>query len=138
MSVRLTIWIGSQKVANNVLRPCSLVSTMGEGAMFICSPTDTYILSHGGSAVSQFLRQELHGLFEHVQKTDVPEIYAWIREIGGYFKRFRGGAIQPWIDPNVDMASTPPFDLEARATATFFQVIITLPVKIEVNIFVAG
>lgn len=75
--------------------------------------------SHGGSAVSQYLRQELHGLFESVKKSDIPELYAWINELGGYFKRFRGGALQPWIhDPDNPHV----YDLEARATQAFFEV----------------
>lgn len=74
---------------------------------------------HGGSAVSQYLRQELHGLFESVKKSDIPELYAWIHELGGYFKRFRGGALQPWIhDPDNPHV----YDLEARATQAFFEV----------------
>ncbi|KAK0208129.1 protein serine/threonine phosphatase 2C [Desarmillaria ectypa] len=74
---------------------------------------------HGGSAVSQYLRQELHGLFESVKKSDIPELYAWIHELGGYFKRFKGGALQPWIhDPNNPHV----YDLEARATQAFFEV----------------
>ncbi|RPD81944.1 protein serine/threonine phosphatase 2C [Lentinus tigrinus ALCF2SS1-7] len=76
---------------------------------------------HGGSTVSQFLRQELHGLFENVHKSQVPEVYAWAKELGGYFRRFDGGAIAPWIEP-----SAPTFqqemDLEARATLAFFEV----------------
>ncbi|EIN14106.1 protein serine/threonine phosphatase 2C [Punctularia strigosozonata HHB-11173 SS5] len=73
---------------------------------------------HGGSAVSQFCRQELHGLFENVHKEQIPEMYAWIQEIGGYFKRFRGGALAPWVhgDCKDEM------DLEARATLAFFDV----------------
>ena len=75
--------------------------------------------SHGGSAVSQYLRQELHGLFESVHKENIPETYAWIQELGGYFKRFRGGAIQPWIESGI---SDRPYDLEARFTQAFFEV----------------
>ncbi|KAL0951351.1 hypothetical protein HGRIS_008055 [Hohenbuehelia grisea] len=74
---------------------------------------------HGGSAVSQYLRQELHGLFESVDKTMVPETYAWVKEIGGYFKRHRGGVLAPWINGT---ENTPELDLEARATEAFFQV----------------
>ncbi|PPQ67057.1 hypothetical protein CVT25_005658 [Psilocybe cyanescens] len=73
---------------------------------------------HGGSAVAQYLRQELHGLFESVDKTLIPELFGWIREIGGYFKRFKGGAIAPWIDGTNEEEMT----LEARATLTFFEV----------------
>jgi protein phosphatase PTC6 len=75
---------------------------------------------HGGSAVSQYLRQELHGIFESVDKSQIPELYEWIRELGGYFKRFRGGALAPWIDPST--TDTPILDLQARATQAFFEV----------------
>ncbi|KAF8213163.1 phosphatase 2C-like domain-containing protein [Mycena galopus ATCC 62051] len=74
---------------------------------------------HGGSAVSQYLRQELHGLVESVNKSHIPELYAWIQEIGGYFKRFKGGALTPWIS---NPESAPPLDLEARMTQAFFEV----------------
>ncbi|TFK36826.1 phosphatase 2C-like domain-containing protein [Crucibulum laeve] len=74
---------------------------------------------HGGSAVSQYLRQELHGLFESVNKDSIPELFAWVKELGGYFKRFRGGALTPWIQRTSD---TPKLDLEARATEAFFEV----------------
>lgn len=74
---------------------------------------------HGGSAVSQYLRQELHGIFESVNKTQIPELFTWIKEIGGYFKRFRGGALTPWI---YGMEGTSELDLEARATLAFFEV----------------
>ena len=74
---------------------------------------------HGGSAVAQYLRQELHGLFESVHKSHIPELFMWIQEIGGYFKRFRGGALAPWIHGT---ERNPEMDLEARATQTFFEV----------------
>ncbi|KDQ63395.1 hypothetical protein JAAARDRAFT_29424 [Jaapia argillacea MUCL 33604] len=74
---------------------------------------------HGGSAVSQFLRQELHGLFESVNKSEIPEMYQWIRELGGYFKRFKGGALAPWIH---GVEGTDDMDIEARATLAFFEV----------------
>lgn len=74
---------------------------------------------HGGSAVSQYLRQELHGIFESVVKSSIPELFAWIKELGGYFKRFRGGALSPWVHGT---ENTPILDLEARATEAFFEV----------------
>ncbi|KAJ6574994.1 phosphatase 2C-like domain-containing protein [Mycena capillaripes] len=73
---------------------------------------------HGGSAVSQYLRQELHGLVESANKSMIPELYAWIQELGGYFKRFKGGALTPWIKGT----ETAPLDLEARMTLAFFDV----------------
>jgi len=74
---------------------------------------------HGGSAVSQYLRQELHGIFESVDKTTIPELFGWVQELGGYFKRFRGGALMPWIHST---ENSPLLDLEARAAAAFFEV----------------
>jgi len=68
--------------------------------------------------VSQYLRQELHGLFESADKSQIPEMYAWIKEVGGYFKRFRGGPLAPWIH---GAESREEMDLQARATLTFFQ-----------------
>ena len=76
---------------------------------------------HGGSAVSQFLRQELHGLFEHVDKSHTPDVYAWAKELGGYFRRFNGGVLAPWIDPTAPSYQEE-LDLEARATLAFFEV----------------
>ncbi|KAG6818034.1 hypothetical protein H0H87_009189 [Tephrocybe sp. NHM501043] len=74
---------------------------------------------HGGSAVSQYLRQELHGIFESVNKAAIPELLAWAKELGGYFRRFNGGALTPW---KAGTENTPPLDLEARATEAFFEV----------------
>ncbi|KAG6896365.1 hypothetical protein C0992_008770 [Termitomyces sp. T32_za158] len=74
---------------------------------------------HGGSAVSQYLRQELHGIFESVHKTAIPELFAWAKELGGYFRRFTGGALAPWV---ISTENTPALDLEARATEAFFEV----------------
>ncbi|KAI0652159.1 protein serine/threonine phosphatase 2C [Trametes meyenii] len=76
---------------------------------------------HGGSTVSQFLRQELHGLFENVHKSQVPELLAWTKELGGYFRRFDGGVLAPWTDPNAPEFQQE-LDLEARATLAFFEV----------------
>ncbi|PCH33846.1 protein serine/threonine phosphatase 2C [Wolfiporia cocos MD-104 SS10] len=76
---------------------------------------------HGGSTVSQFCRQELHGLFEHVDKSQVPEVFAWAKSLGGYFRRFHGGVLQPWIRPRAPEANAK-MDLEARATLSFFEI----------------
>ena len=73
---------------------------------------------HGGPAVSLFLHQNLHGLFESVDKAHAPELYLWMKEIGGYFKRFRGGVLQPWIR---HPTSSQELDLEARATMAFLE-----------------
>ncbi|KAJ7071141.1 phosphatase 2C-like domain-containing protein [Mycena amicta] len=74
---------------------------------------------HGGSAVAQYLRQELHGLVESANKSMVPELYAWIQELGGYFKRFKGGVLAPWTKA---AETAPSLDLETRLTLAFFDV----------------
>ena len=76
---------------------------------------------HGGSTVSQYLRQELHGFFENADKSHVPELLAWAKELGGYFRRFKGGVLAPWVKPGAPEAQKK-MDLEARATLAFFEV----------------
>ncbi|KAJ3721523.1 protein serine/threonine phosphatase 2C [Lentinula raphanica] len=75
---------------------------------------------HGGPAVAGFLHQELHGLFESVRPSMIPELFAWIKEFGGYFKRYKGGPLAPWITEGGQ--PLPKFNLEARAAAAFFEV----------------
>ncbi|KAI0283384.1 phosphatase 2C-like domain-containing protein [Russula aff. rugulosa BPL654] len=77
---------------------------------------------HGGSTVSQYLRQELHGLLESADKSHIPEMYQYIKEFGGYFKRFNGGLLSPWVKPKPPSTGTGEMDLHARATLTFFEV----------------
>lgn len=107
----------SFKKAHNIdWDPSELPPTLARQVLFV-----GIYDGHGGSTVSQFLRQELHGLFENVHKEQIPELYAWTKELGGYFRRFNGGVLAPWIDPD-----SPDFqrelDLEARATLAFFEV----------------
>jgi protein phosphatase PTC6 len=89
-----------------------------------CTPSCVHLLlkiyRHGGSTVSQYLRQELHGLLESANKAHIPEMYAYVKEFGGYFKRFSGGLLSPWIDSSLENAEE--MDLHARATLTFFEV----------------
>jgi protein phosphatase PTC6 len=74
---------------------------------------------HGGSAVSQFLRQEFHGLFENVEKSTILETCEWVRELGGYFRRFDGGVLKPWLSTDATSVG-PVMDLTARSTLAFF------------------
>ena len=76
--------------------------------------------------MAQYLRQEFHGLFESVNKSSIPELFTWMKEIGGYFKRFKGGALSPWVEGN----NTTELSLEARATLAFFEVSVSAPVFI--------
>ncbi|XAO27625.1 hypothetical protein I312_106483 [Cryptococcus bacillisporus CA1280] len=52
---------------------------------------------HGGRQVSQYLSKSLHALIEQVDPTSIRPIVEWTKEKhGGYFKRWRGGALQRW------------------------------------------
>ncbi|KAF9517724.1 hypothetical protein BS47DRAFT_1430712 [Hydnum rufescens UP504] len=84
-------------------RCCMLVSMMG---------------AHGGQVVSQYLRDHLHDRFETVETSLVPNVVGWLKESGGYFKRFRGGVLEEWTR---DPPSRRSLDLEARATLAFLQ-----------------
>ncbi|KAF8585516.1 protein serine/threonine phosphatase 2C [Ramaria rubella] len=74
---------------------------------------------HGGAVVSDYLRRELQGLFESVDKSQIPEVYAWVKSIGGYFKRYQGGVLAKWATENSPIS--PPLDIESRATLAFLQ-----------------
>jgi protein phosphatase PTC6 len=73
------------------------------------------------------LQENLHKTFESVDPKTVPDVVAAIKAYGGYFRRFRGGALQPWAqtgwdaDDHTEMNLT----LEAYATLAFLQVSIT-------------
>ncbi|WVO24962.1 uncharacterized protein IAS62_006344 [Cryptococcus decagattii] len=52
---------------------------------------------HGGRQVSQYLSKNLHALIEQVDPTSIRPIVEWTKDKhGGYFKRWRGGALQRW------------------------------------------
>jgi protein phosphatase PTC6 len=74
---------------------------------------------HGGASVSEYLHDQLHNLLETVDRVSITEVYRWLKSHGGYFKRFRGGVLQEWIDnPQTDS----PLDLGARSTLAFLKV----------------
>lgn len=53
-------------------------------------------LRHGGTAVSHFLRDNLAGIVESVTPDDIPAAVEATEELGGYFRRWRGGALARW------------------------------------------
>ncbi|KAG8969967.1 hypothetical protein FRC03_012420 [Tulasnella sp. 419] len=84
------------------------------GQVLFCGVYD----GHGGPFVSQYLQNELHGLFETADPREIPTLVQGLKEVGGYFKRFKGGVLLDWITP-----TEPPrtLDLEARATLAFLE-----------------
>lgn len=57
-----------------------------------------------------------------------------MKEIGGYFKRFKGGALSPWVEGN----NKAELSLEARATLAFFEVSVSAPVFIGLIYLLLG
>jgi len=74
---------------------------------------------HGGHSVSEYLHTSLHDLFEHIDVAEIPDLVAYLKTYGGYFRRFRGGALQPWAVPGA--VTEEHLDLEAHATYAFLQ-----------------
>jgi protein phosphatase PTC6 len=99
---------------------------------------------HGGPQVSQYLHEKLHSIIEEVDKKEIDEVVKFTTGIGmscrprhqnqhfflnrwdgsygvpgGYFRRFRGGALSRWVGhPDLRPAMT----LEERATLAFLTV----------------
>lgn len=61
-------------------------------------------------------------MFESADKSHVPDLFAWAKELDGYFKRYKGGVLAPWVHPESKDAQAE-MDLEARATLAFFEVL---------------
>ena len=82
-------------------------------------------IGHGGAAVSQYLHNNLHQTFETLDTKSVPNVVAAIKAYGGYFRRFRGGALEPWAqsgwDLDHDEHTEMNLTLEAYATLAFLQ-----------------
>ncbi|KAL9936120.1 hypothetical protein V8E36_004962 [Tilletia maclaganii] len=52
---------------------------------------------HGGQAVSDFLKNNLHRIFESVDPSLVTDTVQHTRALGGYFRRFSGGELARWV-----------------------------------------
>ncbi|KZT57065.1 protein serine/threonine phosphatase 2C [Calocera cornea HHB12733] len=75
---------------------------------------------HGGTLVSQFLQEHLHQIFEQVQPADIQNAVSWLKAHGGYFGRWRGGLLQPYIT-HPDWAQTHTLSVEQRAELAFIE-----------------
>lgn len=50
----------------------------------------------------------------------IPTLIAALKEYGGYFRRFRGGVLEPWANPETETAYN--MTLQAYLTLAFLQV----------------
>ncbi|EJT97809.1 protein serine/threonine phosphatase 2C [Dacryopinax primogenitus] len=73
---------------------------------------------HGGALVSRYLQHHLHEIFESVQPSDIEPAVQWLKSQGGYFRRWRGGLLQPYV---ANPSHTPPLRLEQRAELAFIE-----------------
>lgn len=80
--------------------------------------------SHGGKAVSGFLQANLARIIETVTPDDIQPTIESTVEIGGYFKRWRGGALKRWTDWSHDKAdmSKDTMTVDERLTLAFLKV----------------
>lgn len=80
---------------------------------------------HGGKEVSSFLKDRLAPLIESVTPEDIPSAIEDTVELGGYFRRWRGGALKRWTDwaPNGERAGAgETMTLDERLTLAFLKV----------------
>jgi protein phosphatase PTC6 len=79
---------------------------------------------HGGKDVSTFLQTNLHNLIETASPSKISSLVDYTITLGGYFKRFRGGALHRWtkwahaLPPEEGTGLT----LEERLTLAFLMV----------------
>ncbi|OCF37170.1 PP2Cc protein phosphatase [Kwoniella heveanensis CBS 569] len=69
------------------------------GSDFLASQVAAFGIydGHGGRQVSSYLKDNLAGLIESVSSSEIPDLVDWTKERhAGYFKRWRGGALQRW------------------------------------------
>jgi protein phosphatase PTC6 len=103
-------------------RTCSVVYARSAcSSPSYCQPTNP---SHGGKQVSNFLSARLPELIETVTPDDIPDVLESTLSLGGYFRRWRGGALQRWSkwangDPPVPGTK---LKLEERLTLAFLKV----------------
>lgn len=79
---------------------------------------------HGGQEVSTYLKENLHKLTEEATRSQIPDIIAFTQTHGGYFKRWRGGALQRWTKHSLSEPATDRsvLTMEERLTLAFLSV----------------
>lgn len=63
---------------------------------------------HGGSAVAKLLENKLHLVFESAEPEMITDTVRYTRSLGGYFRRFTGGILEPWVRTDLLEAVPPP------------------------------
>ncbi|WVQ73392.1 hypothetical protein IAR50_002963 [Cryptococcus sp. DSM 104548] len=82
---------------------------------------------HGGRQVSSYVASKLQSLIESAEPSAIPSIVEWTKEKhGGYFKRWRGGALGRWTQfaqegQAASVENGDKMTLEERLTLAFLQ-----------------
>ncbi|KAL1413157.1 Protein phosphatase 2C 6 [Vanrija albida] len=78
---------------------------------------------HGGRSVSSFLHSRLAEIIETCTPADIPAVVEETVELGGYFRRWRGGALQRYTKwaMSEPVAASEPMTLEERLTLAFLK-----------------
>lgn len=79
---------------------------------------------HGGKEVSSYISEHLHEIIESVKPEDIPAVVEFTQSHGGYYRRWRGGALQRWTQWNHGNkpGKDEPLTMEERLTLAFLQV----------------
>ncbi|KAK4683537.1 protein phosphatase PTC6, partial [Tremellales sp. Uapishka_1] len=78
---------------------------------------------HGGKAVSTYLQSHLHEHVENAASKEIGSLIDYTVSHGGYFKRFRGGALHRWSKwaHALPPEEGSPMTLEERLTVAFLE-----------------
>lgn len=78
---------------------------------------------HGGEHASHMLQEKLHKIFEDCTPLHTTELLEWYRQLGGFFKRYKGGSLSR-ISQEGDTAENLwrfGFGLDQRAALAFLE-----------------
>ncbi|RSH90938.1 hypothetical protein EHS25_010114 [Saitozyma podzolica] len=97
----------------------------GAGSPYLASQVAYFGIfdGHGGKDISTYLSTHLHELIESVTPSQIQSVVDWTQGHGGYYRRWRGGALQRWTSLG---DARPPEEgscvtLEERLTLAFLQ-----------------
>lgn len=76
---------------------------------------------HGGDQVSSFLRDRLHVLLESAEAGMVHDVVQKYKQVGGFFRRFKGGILQRLASGDESDVARYGFSLDQKAALAFLQ-----------------
>lgn len=77
---------------------------------------------HGGHKVSDYLHKNLHQKLEDCKVEDIPQTIDEYRVLGGYLKRYRGGPLERFREPDSDTNDIKGIALDEAAVLAFLEV----------------